>query len=77
MSMHAFISLCNLKKIYFVCVCVCLLDFIYTICTQKPHGAQKLSEPLELEVQVVLSHLIWVLGTEPRPSGRAASAANP
>lgn len=30
-------------------------------------GAQKLSEPLELEVQVAVGHLMWVLGTEPGP----------
>lgn len=36
-------------------------------------GLKRASEPLEVEVQVVLSSL-WVLGTEPRSFARAAAA---
>ena len=32
---------------------------------------------LELELQVVVSHLTWVLETEPRSSGRALLTAEP
>lgn len=40
-------------------------------------GGQKRSlDPLELELQMVVSHLMWVLQTEPRSSAEAASAMN-
>ena len=38
------------------------------------HGDQKrVLDPLELEFQVVVSCLMWVLGTKPRSSARAAN----
>lgn len=40
-------------------------------------GQKKASGPLELELQAVLSHLIWMLGTKCRPSGKAVCALNP
>lgn len=47
------------------CVCACAL-----------RGLQRVSDPLELELKVVVSHLMWVLETEPRSSGRESSAPN-
>ena len=53
-----------------ICVCVC-------VCVCGVHGGQKrVSDPLELELQVVVSRLMWVLVTELRSSTRAARALN-
>jgi hypothetical protein len=50
----------------FVCACVCEVG---------THGDQKRAlDVLKLELQVLMSHLIQVLGTELRSSGRAANA---
>jgi hypothetical protein len=40
------------------------------------HRDQKLSDSLALELQVVVSHLVWVLSTAPKPS-RAALSREP
>lgn len=39
-------------------------------------GQKRVSDPLELELQEVVSHLIWMLGIELRSYGRAVSALN-
>lgn len=53
----------------FMCMRVCLC----TICPPGIHGNQKrLSDPLELQLQTCWA-MMWVLGIEPRPHGRAAS----
>lgn len=46
-----------------VCVCVCVYD------------TPRVSGPLELEIQVVMSHLAWVLGTELLLSSETAAGA--
>jgi hypothetical protein len=38
-----------------VCVCVCVCN--------APKGQERASDPWELELQVVESQLMWVLGT--------------
>lgn len=40
------------------------------------HRSQRCRIPLELELQVVLSHLVWVLGIKLRSRGRAVHASN-
>ena len=47
-----------------VCVYVCLCVQEWTF-TWKPERA---SDPLKLELQAVVSHLTWVMGTELRVS---------
>ena len=42
-----------------------------------PGDQTRVSEFLELELQTVVSHVTWRLGTEPGPSIRAAYTANP
>lgn len=37
-------------------------------------GQKRASDPLELELEKVVSHLIWVLATEPGSSVRGVSA---
>lgn len=44
------------------------------VCT-GPSESEKSSGSLELELRVAGSSLMWVLGTQPRPSTRAARAA--
>jgi hypothetical protein len=40
------------------------------------HEGQKVIDPRELEVQMVVSHLMWVLTTKLGSSGRAVNALN-
>lgn len=54
------------KICVYVCVCV------YR-CPQSPEEGVGC---LELKLQIVLSHLMWVVGTKPRSSERTASAFN-
>lgn len=51
-------------------VCVCQLH-VSTYRTQK-----RMLDTLQLEVEVVVSYLMWLLGIEPRSSARAANALN-
>lgn len=64
-------------KIYFV-VWVwmfCLHVYLHTICPCRKIRGHRGWE-LELELQVVVSHLIWVLGIEPGSSRRESNALN-
>ena len=48
-----------------------------TMCVLAAHRDQKrVSDSLELELQMVVSHLTWVLEIESQDSGREASALN-
>lgn len=51
-------------------MCVCLLEFTRTVCADA-YGGRRGSDCLELELQTVVSRLIWALGTllaaEPPP----------
>lgn len=50
--------------------------YMYTLCMACVHGEQKKAlHPQELELQMVVSHLL-ILGTKPASSARAASAHN-
>lgn len=50
-----------------MCLCVCA----------GTHGSQKrISEPLKLELQVIVNYLMWVLGTKLISSARAPSTLN-
>lgn len=52
---------------HFGLVCICMLGL-----EEKPEA----SDPVELELQAVVSHLVWVPGMELRSSGRAACNLN-
>ena len=54
-------------------ICVCLSVCMNIQCLQR---SEETSKPLELEFQMVVSCLTWVLGTKPRSSARAASTLN-
>lgn len=49
------------KKI-FIYVPVCLCMVIMCVCAQR--SQKRVLDPLELHLQVVVSHTMWVLGTE-------------
>ena len=54
----------------YVCMCECVCA-----CTHLSAGAfrgQSMRFSPELELQVVVSHLMWMLGTKLRSSGKAA-----
>lgn len=44
-------------------MCVCLLEFARTVCADA-YGGRGGSDCLELELQTVVSRLVWVLGTD-------------
>ena len=51
--------------------------YAHVLCICSAHGVQKrASQPLEMELEMVMSHPIWALGTEPRSSARSASVLN-
>ena len=61
----------------YICVCVCVCMYIYLLCIYRcPQRPEEGIGTLELDLEEVMSHLRWVLGTEPRSSARAASALN-
>lgn len=51
-----------------MCVCVCPVQVPYE------DRETEASDPLELALQMLVSHQVWVLGTETRSSERAAFA---
>lgn len=59
-------------KIAPMCVLVCGCAYLSAVSTASRKGRQA----PELELQVVVSHLTWVLETELRSSGRPASPLN-
>lgn len=58
----------------FNCVYVSACDYVHA--SAAVQGCQSIHIPLELELQVVANHPIWVPGTEVRSSERAISALN-
>lgn len=46
------------------------------LCAGTHRGQERVEDTLEQELQAVLSHPTWVLETERRFSGRAASVLN-
>lgn len=57
-------------------VYVCLHEFICTIHVGTHTGYRRALDSLDLELQAAVSCFMWVLGTEPSSSVRAASALN-
>lgn len=55
-----------------MCVCSC----IYTRMCAGTHRGEKASDHLKLELQLVVSCLIWVMHMEPESSARAARVLN-
>lgn len=58
-----------------VSVSVCLCEYMIYNCG-CPWRPGRVSDTLELELQMVMSLLVWVLGTHPRSPVRAASTLN-
>lgn len=57
----------------FFCLCVHMYMYVYV----GDHGGQKkVSESLELELKMLVSHLTWVLETELWYSARAVTVLN-
>lgn len=57
-----------------VYMCVCVI--VCYMCVDAKGGPKKVLDPLELDLQVVMSHLKWVLGTKLRSFERDASTLN-
>lgn len=60
---------------WWVCVCDCFSVRVHECIVHR--GQERGSDLLELERQAVESCSLWVLGTQPEASARAASALNP
>lgn len=54
-----------------MCLCICVL-----MCAGAPGDQKRVMNLLELERQVIVSHKMWVLGTELVSLGRVASSLN-
>lgn len=48
----------------FMCMCICLHESMYTMQAQVPVEARNGLDPEEPELQVVVSHLMQMLGTK-------------
>jgi hypothetical protein len=60
-----------------VCVCVCVPDCLYAhVYIQCLHRPDRASDFLELELEEVVSHLMYILGTQCGSYARAASFLN-
>lgn len=55
-----------------ICVCLCVVCALRCRCLER----SEVSDPLELELQVVVNHAVWVLGTKLGSFARAVSALN-
>lgn len=55
----------------FMCMCVCQFGHINAV----PTKARSVND-LELGLQVVVNHKMWVLGTDHTPTARAVHALN-
>lgn len=55
-------------------MCMCLFINMNIICMQCPWMSKEGNDPLELEIQVIVSHLLWVLGSEAGSSERSSHA---
>ena len=61
-----------LSKIVYMCACVSVCSLVYW--NAGTHGIQKrVSYPLQLDLQVVVIQLIWMVGTKLRSSARTAN----
>lgn len=60
---------------YFVLYYVYVYRFVH-LSTLRTEGRRQCQIPLVLELQAILSHLLWVLGTKLAPSGRLESTLN-
>jgi hypothetical protein len=54
---------------------VCTFKSVHHVHIWWPWKQKGTSDPLELELKIVISHM-WVLGIEPGSSGRKASVLN-
>lgn len=54
-----------------VYVCVCLSIFMYTTCAGTCVGQKRAFDPLELDLQVAMSHHVHTEPTEPKSPARA------
>jgi hypothetical protein len=57
-----------------MCTCVCMCVCVCGRCVGTCGDQKRVLDLLELELQVVMNHPIWVLGTKLGSPGRAARA---
>ena len=57
-------------------MCVFLCEFVYHMCAGALGGQKRASELLEVELIMVVSCLMWVLGTTPGSPAKATCTLN-
>lgn len=60
----------------FIFMCMCVSLCVCHIPVGSYQGQKRVLDPLEPELQAVMNHLLWVLGTFTVSSARAASTVN-
>lgn len=57
-------------------VCVCTRVHVHALhmCANACRGQNRVLNPLELELQAIICHLMWVLGTKLQSSARALNS---
>lgn len=58
-------------------MCVCVYTYAYTHMSSGNYWVVEMLGPMDLELQTVMIHLMWVLGTTLRLSRRAVPTLNP
>lgn len=72
--MCVFVSMCTMcVRIPTEARCLCL--YVYYVC-EGSHRGQRTLDILDLEFQVVVNYLMWVLGTATGSLARAVGALN-
>lgn len=66
--------MCICVVFMYVYVCVCHLVCVYHMHAGGCKSQKRTLDPLELELQEVVSHPMWVLGIQPGSTIRAANS---
>lgn len=62
---------------FFTYVCECIMClYLHTLCMVPVKARREHADPLGLQLQVAVSHLMWVLGREFGSSARAATLSH-
>lgn len=58
-----------------MCICVTCVSECY-VCSETHESQKRVSNTLELKLQVIVSYSMWVLGTKCKPCAKTAGTFN-